>query len=149
MTGRCWKQMSHCSDRLSINRTTGDGRVLSVADRSIATHSCHSTVLTPDVHEGRLPTCCHGLGARPPASSRLREDLNRARFYAMLLSPNIVRKIRACAGDQSCCPFLRRRHDGYVESVLLLAFANLGLFVTLSVMTTWTPQIVRNAFPGG
>ncbi|MGY6257236.1 MFS transporter [Paraburkholderia caledonica] len=33
--------------------------------------------------------------------------------------------------------------------LLLLAIANLGLFVTLSVMTTWTPQILRNAFPGG
>lgn len=35
------------------------------------------------------------------------------------------------------------------RDVLLLALANLGLFVTLSVMTTWTPQIIRTAFPGG
>src|SRR5260370_6051774 len=103
-----------------IGRKSRDGRLLPVADRSTTTHSCQLTILTPDVHEGRLPTCRHslGLGARPPASSRPRKDLNRARFYAMLLSPTIVRKMRACAGDQPCCPFLRRRHDCYVENSL-------------------------------
>jgi hypothetical protein len=31
---------------------SGTGRLLPVTDRSIAVHSCHSTILTPDVHAG-------------------------------------------------------------------------------------------------
>jgi ACS family 4-hydroxyphenylacetate permease-like MFS transporter len=50
----------------------------------------------------------------------------------------------------------RVRHDagaGWVavlfsRDVLCLAFANLGVFITLSVLTTWTPQIVRALAPG-
>jgi ACS family 4-hydroxyphenylacetate permease-like MFS transporter len=34
------------------------------------------------------------------------------------------------------------------RDVLFLAVANLGVFVTLSVLTTWTPQIVRSVISG-
>jgi ACS family 4-hydroxyphenylacetate permease-like MFS transporter len=34
------------------------------------------------------------------------------------------------------------------RDVIFLAVANLGVFVTLSILTTWTPQIVRALVPG-
>ncbi|WP_250491457.1 MFS transporter [Caballeronia sp. INML2] len=64
-----------------------------------------------------------------------------------LLRPETGEAPKARTADTST---RRRRGAGvFRRDVLLLAIANLGLFVTLSVMTTWTPQIVRNAFPGG
>src|SRR5450631_2185159 len=37
----------------------------------------------------------------------------------------------------------------FSRDVLFLVIANLGVFVTLSILTTWTPQIVRALVSGG
>lgn len=98
-----------------------------------------------------LPSIVLGIAAilyltdRPKDAKWLASD--EKEILEQLLCPGNDEALKARAAVAST----RRRWGpgAFKRDVLLLALANLGLFVTLSVMTTWTPQIVRNAVPGG
>jgi ACS family 4-hydroxyphenylacetate permease-like MFS transporter len=66
------------------------------------------------------------------------------RLLATMLTPDTTSApIAAAPGARTGWLFALTRRD-----VVFLAIANLGVFVTLSILTTWTPQIVRALVPG-
>ena len=82
------------------------------------------------------------LTDRPEAASWLSATEKRALTAMLADGPSRQAPVQPAGSAQGWTTALFQR------DVVFLAVANLGVFITLSILTTWTPQIVRAVVPG-